>query len=88
MSKYAMIWRDRRCSVVFALLALGTCAILAGCGGSSSSSAPVNWAELEAKTDPKLLMKKNAKGKGYQAVEREDRRRALLETKRKAEEGQ
>jgi hypothetical protein len=89
MRKSAMSrWPWRR-HAVMASLVLGGCAIFGGCGSSSSSnSAPVNWAEVEAKTDPKLLMKKNAKGKMVEAVEREDRRRALLETKRKLEEGQ
>ena len=86
---YKIVMSCRPCwrGVVLALLVWGCSAISGGCGGSSSStSAPVNWAEVESKTDPKLLMKKNAKGKMVEAVDREDRRRALLETKKKLEE--
>jgi len=65
-------------------LFLGCCTLLAGCGQESRQAAAVNWAEVESKVDPKLLVKKS--GKNFVPVEREERRRILNQAKQKPQE--
>jgi hypothetical protein len=74
----------RRRPTGLAPLLLGCCAAAWGCGGSSKEDTPVKWSEVESKVDPKSLVKKS--GKNFVPVEREERRRLLIEARRKMQE--